>query len=562
MLIDISYLKFTKNVYGIIHIGAHECEERFTYLNRFNITDNEIIWIDALEDKVNAIKMSYSSIRIFNECISNTDNEDVIFKVTNNYQSSSILNLKDHLIEHPDIYEINKIEMKTKTLKTFYNENNFTHDQFNFMALDIQGAELLALEGAAEILDNVDYIYIEVNTKELYENGALLNDIDNYLNKYNFKKQTIYMTEHGWGDAFYVKNVFDISKNFKIEYGIDTNKIDITDVLSKRTTKRGISHIPKGDESRASIFGDPSYGSYKKIFITCEQDENVTKENNYTIERDHDIYIDFKNRKLYIDESPKQLEQYNLCVMSIFKNETMNLRMWLEHYLWQGVDHFYLIDNGSTDDPLNILYEYIDKGLVTYYNRQEKHQQAEHYRYVFDNENLKEKTKWLCICDLDEFFFGTSNKLSSVLNEDFDSYNVIYTHSFFYGSDNLIEHPKDIRTSILHRTEDVENGIKYIFKPTAISDSSEIWIHWLVHPGSLQKKVLETETFNDNKIRLNHYLIQSLEYFQNIKMTRGDVSTQSNENIRTMDVFNTYTKLATIKDDTLKQLVENGYTKT
>lgn len=348
-----------------------------------------------------------------------------------------------------------------------------------------------------------------------------------------------------------------LSKNFKIEYGIDANKIDITDVLSKRTTKRGISHIPKGDEARASIFGDPSFGSYKKIFITCEQDENVPKENNYTIEHDHDIYIDFKNSKLYIDE--KQLEQYNLCIMAIFKNETMNLRMWLEHYLWQGVDHFYLIDNGSTDDPLNILYEYIDKGLVTYYYRAEKHQQPQHYRYVFDNEELKEKTKWLCICDLDEFFFGTSMKLSSVLNEDFDSYNVIYTNSFFYGSDYLIEHPKDIRTSILHREEDIENGTKYIFKPKAITDSSEIWIHWLVNPESLQKKVLETETFNNSKIRLNHYRIQSLEYFQNVKTTRGDVSIASNENIRDLKYFIDYTKLATIKDDTLKKLVKNDY---
>jgi hypothetical protein len=140
-----------------------------------------------------------------------------------------------------------------------------------------------------------------------------------------------------------------LSKNFKIEYGIDTNKIDITDVLSKRTTKQGISHIPKGDETRASIFGDPSYGSYKKIFITCEQDENdTTDEYNYTIERDHDIYIDFKNSKLYIDEKPPlQLEQYNLCIMAIFKNETMNLRIWLEHYLWQGVDHFILLIMGA-----------------------------------------------------------------------------------------------------------------------------------------------------------------------------------------------------------------------
>jgi hypothetical protein len=249
---------------------------------------------------------------------------------------------------------------------------------------------------------------------------------------------------------------------------------------------------------------------------------------------------------------------YNLSVLCIFKNETMNLKIWIEHYLWQGIEHFYLIDNGSTDTPLDILQEYIDKGIVTYYYREEKHQQPQHYRYVFDNENLKEKTKWLCICDLDEFFFGTENKLINTL-DDFNNYDVIYTNSFFYGSDNLINHPKDVRIAIIHRQEDMENGIKYIFKPSCINNSSEIWIHWLVEPGTLQKKNLPTEIRDNKKIRLNHYPIQSLEYFKNVKMTRGDVSVLENENMRNLEYFEYYEKISTIKDDILKRIIENGY---
>ena len=41
MLIDISQLKFTKIVHGIIHVGAHNCEERINYLLNFhNVTDD------------------------------------------------------------------------------------------------------------------------------------------------------------------------------------------------------------------------------------------------------------------------------------------------------------------------------------------------------------------------------------------------------------------------------------------------------------------------------------------------------------------------------------------
>ena len=552
MLIDISQLKFRKDVYGVIHIGAHDCEERNKYLTQFhNVTDNEIVWIDALKNKVDTIKTIIPTVRIFNECISKNDNETITFHVTNNLQSSSILNLKEHLIEHPDIYEIEKIEMKTKTLKTFYNENGLMYDQFNFMALDIQGAELMALEGAEEIINFVDYIYIEVNTKELYENGAKLEEIEEYLHKFNFKRQTIYMTEHGWGDAFYVKNTFNISDNFAIEYGVDNIRINVTDIVLNKSNNFGILHISEGDDIRGALFGDPVYGVVKKIFITSN---NI----NYTINSYDYAYIDTHNNKLYINNTYIESKpKYNLSVMSIFKNETMNLKIWIEHYLWQGVEHFYLIDNDSTDDPLNILQEYIDNGIVTYYFKPEKHQQPQHYRYVFDNEGLKDKTKWLCICDLDEFFFGTQQKLVYTINE-FDNYDVIYTNSFFYGSDNLIEHPSDIRSDIIHRQEDMENGIKYIFKPKCINDSSEIWIHWLVHPGSLQKKILPTETIDNKKIRLNHYLIQSLEYYTKVKMTRGDVYVSQNEKIRDLKYFEHYQNISVIKDDTLKLIIENN----
>lgn len=44
---------------------------------------------------------------------------------------------------------------------------------------------------------------------------------------------------------------------------------------------------------------------------------------------------------------------YFLTCLAIFKNEAMNLKEWLDHHLWQGVEHFYLINNGSEDDYKN-----------------------------------------------------------------------------------------------------------------------------------------------------------------------------------------------------------------
>jgi len=248
---------------------------------------------------------------------------------------------------------------------------------------------------------------------------------------------------------------------------------------------------------------------------------------------------------------------YYLSLLAIFKNETMNLKVWLEHYLWQGVDHFYLIDNGSTDNPLNILQEYINKGIVTYYYKSEKYLQVEHYRWVFDKENLKTSTHWLAVCDLDEFFYGVDKKLVTKL-KTLEYYNVIYANWLMFGSDNLITHPSDIRTSIIHRKQNLHELTKYIFKPASIKNSAYVWIHYLINPANGTMINNHSKVRIANKlIKLNHYPIQSLEFFQKVKMTRGAADTIQSNNVRDMNYFKSYDEGTTYKDDVLKNLIEN-----
>jgi len=205
MLINFERLPIKNKIKGVVHIGAHECEERNGYINCFDINDSNIIWIDALKLKVQKMKSLYPGIRIFNECIADKDNEVVSFMITNNYESSSILNFKTHSVEHPHVQEIDRIKLYTKTMQTFYKENNINSNEFNFLNIDIQGAELMALKGAGDILNDIDYIYTEVNEAELYDGCCLVQDLDKYLAQYNFERTLTKMTRHGWGDAFYIK---------------------------------------------------------------------------------------------------------------------------------------------------------------------------------------------------------------------------------------------------------------------------------------------------------------------------------------------------------------------
>ena len=108
-------------------------------------------------------------------------------------------------------------------------------------------------------------------------------------------------------------------------------------------------------------------------------------------------------------------DKLKICLIAIFKNEIMNLKIWLDHYIWQGITKFYLIDNDSNDNPLSILQKYIDDDIVTYEFLPEKHKQKENYNYMFNKYNVKNNNDLIIICDLDEFFYGTLKIILSII---------------------------------------------------------------------------------------------------------------------------------------------------
>ena len=66
------------------------------------------------------------------------------------------------------------------------------------------------------------------------------------------------------------------------------------------------------------------------------------------------------------------------AVLAQFKNEATGLREWLRHHIWQGVDHFLLLDNGSTDAWAPIAAEF--GAAVTVLPAPARHAQVENYR--------------------------------------------------------------------------------------------------------------------------------------------------------------------------------------
>lgn len=190
---------------GIIHVGAHKAEENSAYED---LGVENVIWIEGNPELYENLKTSFSKKgnQIFNYLVSDVDDKEYDFKITNNGESSSIFELGTHKEKHPHIFVTEIKKLKSKTLNTIIEDNSIDICNFDFLNLDIQGAELLALKGLKEKISSIRYIYTEVNINHLYQDCALINEIDEFLGELGFyRAETVILDQYGWGDAFYIK---------------------------------------------------------------------------------------------------------------------------------------------------------------------------------------------------------------------------------------------------------------------------------------------------------------------------------------------------------------------
>jgi hypothetical protein len=124
--------KYNINFKGILHVGAHECEEINDY-ERY-ISRSNILWVEALPGKVNVCKNKYPNVLIENAVVSDVI-ETVRFNVSNNGQSSSMLDFGLHSTYHPQVHYVTCFESETKLLKDILPKYDI---QYNFLQGEIQ----------------------------------------------------------------------------------------------------------------------------------------------------------------------------------------------------------------------------------------------------------------------------------------------------------------------------------------------------------------------------------------------------------------------------------------
>ena len=186
-------------------MGANTGQEVDDY---YNNGVEQTIWIEADASLIPSLihnLQPYPNHKVFNDCLTDVDGEEIAFHIANNDgQSSSILELGTHAVVHPEVHYVNHTTVHTRRLDTLMTMNQLQIADYPFINIDVQGAELLVLKGMGELLHQVQYIYLEVNDASLYKECALYPEIKQYLSTCGFvMKEKVMCGNTPWGDAFF-----------------------------------------------------------------------------------------------------------------------------------------------------------------------------------------------------------------------------------------------------------------------------------------------------------------------------------------------------------------------
>lgn len=141
--------------------------------------------------------------------------------------------------------------------------------------------------------------------------------------------------------------------------------------------------------------------------------------------------------ELFGKKDNRELKYYvSLCL--VFKDEASFLKEWLDYHLTVGIDHFYLYNNNSTDDFLDVLKPYIDNSIVTLHDFPLEQPQLKAYEDCYTK--YRHESNWIGFIDVDEFVCPKNKDTIGEWLLDFSKYPAILIHWLLFGTGGNLKH--------------------------------------------------------------------------------------------------------------------------
>ena len=210
---------------------------------------------------------------------------------------------------------------------------------------------------------------------------------------------------------------------------------------------------------------------------------------------------------------------YFLAVLAYFKNEAHILHEWILHYEKWGIEHIYLVDNGSLDN-YNIS-TYIESGYVTLYVEPLMGQQHAYNKYL---PMIKEEVTWLGMFDLDEFLYTKEEKgnVPQVIREKVDTnvVKIIMIQMMVFLPSTFKSTASTIDTNVMRQSSDSDMHPKCLFNMDLL-DISIFYNRSSIHGFDVGTEEKVHITWEQSWLCINHYRYCSFENLYGMKEGKG-----------------------------------------
>eukprot|EP00598_Pedospumella_elongata_P001537 CAMPEP_0184980210 /NCGR_PEP_ID=MMETSP1098-20130426/10219_1 /TAXON_ID=89044 /ORGANISM="Spumella elongata, Strain CCAP 955/1" /LENGTH=318 /DNA_ID=CAMNT_0027503597 /DNA_START=1 /DNA_END=957 /DNA_ORIENTATION=- len=235
---------------------------------------------------------------------------------------------------------------------------------------------------------------------------------------------------------------------------------------------------------------------------------------------------------------------YTWVVVATFKNESTIISDWMRHYVLEGADHFYLIDNGSMDDYMTEIQLFPQEMITIVRDSSPPRlglQDSLMKKYI--TQHIISDTHWVLVVDIDEYVYpsGPNACVADVLAAQPATVNRLWLPWKVFGSNGHLVQPTEGVPSGFTKRKAVEYSMTssvlgFGKSFTRVKDKLHMMTHCsgngdpilyysngsrILYGNEHSTTVLGEEDVKMQDLQLNHYMFQSRDYYQKIKCSRG-----------------------------------------
>ena len=181
---------FLRKVPGVVHVGANSGQERDAYRD----LGLRVLWVEAIDEVFGELVKNIAAHpkqKAFCALLTDQDDAEHQFYIASNAgASSSIYQLGECLDIWPELSYVSSRRLRSTRLDSLLRRQGVSPSNYPALVMDVQGAELLVLKGAGQMLGEFRFVKAEAADFESYIDCAKLEDLRQYLEPFGFKEMS------------------------------------------------------------------------------------------------------------------------------------------------------------------------------------------------------------------------------------------------------------------------------------------------------------------------------------------------------------------------------------